>query len=195
MISTNSSDNIANARSSFHLQAKDNSASSNQLNYSTEDVYLKYCYLINNYAYESQCIEFWYYNNKCEESNIINNSQETNNYGTLLNTNSATLITIINKCCLIKNNANNKGTLFCLYSSDVSTMEVRECTIQNGYSNYGALTSYSNRVAGSECAAITNCGTINVNTNNEYKCKCTVCDFEILHKFQKLYLNKQFYYK
>jgi hypothetical protein len=105
-----------------------------------------------------------------------------------MNSNDSPKKVIINKCCLIKNNV---GTGYLFYVNG-GTMEVRECTIQSGYNNYGALTSYSNTVAGSECAKIYNCG---ANIGNNDKCKCTICDFEILHKLHKLYLNKQFYYK
>jgi hypothetical protein len=74
-------------------------------------------------------------------------------------------------------------------------MYVKECKIQSGYkyANSGNFyTSYSNTEAGSECAVITKCG---ANLGKSEECKCTICDFDILHKLQKLYLNKQFYYK
>jgi hypothetical protein len=175
--------------SSFYLYAKDNSASSS-LKYSSEDGYVNYCCMINGYS-NSYAIWFGCGNIKetCEQCNIINNSHLNSGRG-IVDTNWESAIITINKCCLIKNNANNIGYLF--YSE--GTMYVKECTIQNEYNNKGALTSYSNTVAGSECVAISNCGTKNVNTNED-KFKCTICDFEILHKLQKLYLNKQFYYK
>jgi hypothetical protein len=114
---------------------------------------------MNNYGY-STCIGFQSNKQKCEESNIINNSLSRNDWGIFSNGASSTATSTINKCCLIKNK--NKY-LFYVYSG---TMEVRECTIQSGYSIYGAVTtSYSNTVAGSECAAITNCG---ANISKEY---------------------------
>jgi hypothetical protein len=129
-----------------------------------------------------------------EESNIINNSQaSSSSYGTIYNCHSSTVT--INKCCLIKNNEIGYGK-YLFYANSGYIIDVKECTIQSGYSIAGSVTtSYSNTEAGSECAAINNCGTKNVNINKEDKCKCTICDFEILHKLQQLYLNKQFYYK
>jgi hypothetical protein len=192
VISSNCSDNIAYYASSYYLSALDNSDYSMQLNYSTEDAYMHYCYIINDYANNMRCIGFYSYNHLCEECNVINNSQGKNDQGTLKN-GGGTLT--INKCCLIKNNENGSGTY--LFYVESGTMYVKECKIQNGYqyANSGKFyTSYSNTVAGSECAAITNCGTKNVNTKND-QCQCTVYDFEILHKLQKIYLNKQFYYK
>jgi hypothetical protein len=177
--------------SSFYLRAYDNSASSNQLNYSTEDSYVQYCYIMNNYADYRECIRCFYNIHKCEESNIINNSQSDIYLGTI--NFYSTINVTINKCCFIKNNEYGNGKY--LFYNTGTKIEVRECTIQNGYTICGVVTtSYSNTVAGSECAVISNCGTKNVNTKNDQG-KCTICDFEILHKFQKLYLNKQFYYK
>jgi hypothetical protein len=163
--------------SAFALYAKDNSGS-NSLKYSSEDAYIHYCYVINNYAKNFICIRFESNKYKCEESNIINNSQASSIWGTFFTYG----ITIINKCCLINNVANNKGALFSINSGGGGTMEVRECTIQSGYSISGAVTtSYSNTVAGSECAAITNCGTKNAN-KNEDRCRCSDWDIVLLHK-------------
>jgi hypothetical protein len=189
IISTNSSNNKCYQSSSFYLWGKDNSALTEYLKYSTVDSYIHYCYVINGNAIGYNCIWFTKSNtkHKCQESNIINNSQGSS-YGTLVNYYSQEIV-IINKCCLIKNSG---GYLFYVDES-TSTMEVRDCTIQSGYSIYGSVTTiYSNTVAGSECAIIRNCG---ANIDNNDKCKCTICDFDILHKLQKLYFNKQFYYK
>jgi hypothetical protein len=182
VISCNCSDNKGYYHSSFDLWAKDNSGSS-QLKYSDQDCYIHYCYMINGYANGYICIRFCYYKHTCEESNIINNSQTSNSESTIYNSgNSPVPTTTINKCCLIKNNANSKGYLFYAYSG--TTMYVKECTIQSGYTIGGAVTtSYSNTVAGSECAAISNCGTKNVKTNED-KCRCLCSDWDIvlLHK-------------
>jgi hypothetical protein len=80
---------------------------------------------------------------------------------------------------LIKNNANGYGPLFYVGSG---TMYVKECTIQSGYTyakSGNFYTSYSNTVAGSECAAITT-GV----TKNDDKCRCLCSDWDIvlLHK-------------
>jgi hypothetical protein len=89
VISTNSSNNKCyNYWSSFDLYGKDNSGYSNDLNYSTEDSYVDFCYVCNNYAYIlGICLDFRESNtkHKCEECNIINNSQGSNNYGTVCN--------------------------------------------------------------------------------------------------------------
>jgi hypothetical protein len=178
IISTNSSDNVCKYYSSFRLDAYDNSASSSQLNYSSEDSYLHYCYIMNNYANGYDCILFNYYKHTCEDSNIINNYQGTSSWGTLEAGSSSPVPTvIINKCCLIKNNANNKGPLF--YST--GTMEVRECTIQSGYSISGSVTtSYSNTVAGIECAKIYYCGA-RIDRSCEI-CRCSDWDIVLMHK-------------
>jgi hypothetical protein len=198
IISTNSSNNVCYERCSFSLLAKNNSEYLSQLNYSTEDNYIHYCYILNNYASNYGCIGFENFKHLCEESNIINNYQGTSKIGTIYNSNAGSPNTIIKKCCLIKNNNIGNGTN--IFFVTAGTMEVRKCKIQNGFkygtsSDYScSFTTYSNTEEGSECAAISNVGTKNVNTNED-KCKCTICDFEILHKLQKIYLNKQFYYK
>jgi hypothetical protein len=127
--------------------------------------------MINNYANnQAICIGFYNYNHLCEECNIINNSQVSSGNG-IVRSNSVK--TIINKCCLIKNNEKGSGKyLFYVFSG---TMEVRECTIQSGYKNNGALTSYSNTVAGSECAAISKCGANLGNNKDENKSKIVQC--------------------
>jgi hypothetical protein len=128
---------------------------------------------MNNYAKCYKCISLWgSYKHKCEYSNIINNSH-VGNRGIVDNGESSITTTIINKCCLLKNVANNIGYLF--YAVSGSTMEVRECTIQSRYSIYGAVTtSYSNTVAESECASISNCGSIICN-KDENKSKIVQC--------------------
>jgi hypothetical protein len=133
--------------------------------------------MINDYSPYYEVVHFQNYKQTCEESNIINNSQEYTTYGTL-HCCSGTIT--INKCCLIKNNEIGNGKyLFVCNSGQI--MEVRDCTIQSGYSISGAVTtSYSNSVAGSECAAISNCGTKNVKTNEEKK--CSDWDIVLLHK-------------
>jgi hypothetical protein len=192
VISTNSSDNIAYGDSSFHLRAYDNSESSNSLKYCTEDSYMHYCYMMNGYANYGCCIAFWYNKQLFEENNVINNSQTSSTYsGTLANAyDSPYPITIINKCCLIKNNAIGNGIyLFCVYGG---IMEVRECTIQNGYSISGSVTtSYSNTVAQNECAAISNCGA-NIDNIEQCKCKCSVYDNMLINNLQRLFANKPF---
>jgi hypothetical protein len=185
VISSNSSDNVCYRYSSFALYAKDNSASSSQLNYSTEDSYVHYCYVMNNFAsYGWICINFWYKKHTCESSNIINNSQKSTSYGIITNAyDSPYPTTIINKCCLIKNNLYGSGLYLFYVDTSGSTMEVRDCTIQNGYSIYGAVTtSYSNTVAGSECAVITNCGA-NINKFDKYKSE------NVLNKYYNKYNN------
>jgi hypothetical protein len=183
IISTNSSNNVCYYDSSFALYAYDNSASSS-LKYSTEDGYIHYCYAINNYAKNYCCIWFNSYIHKCEDSNIINNSQGSSGGG-ILNEGSYSTITI-NKCCLIKN-----SNLY-LFWVNSGTMEVRDCTIQSGYSIRGSVTtSYSNTVAGSECAAISNCGA-NIGNIEQYKCKCSVYDNMLINNLYRLYVNKPF---
>jgi hypothetical protein len=160
-------------RSSFDLIATNNGESS-ELKYSTEDSYVHYCYMINNFANYWGCIYFNYYKHTCEESNIINNSQVSSGGGILNNQNSA--IVIINKCCLIKNNEIGSAN-YLIWVND-GTMYVKECKIQNGYSykNNGAFyTSYSNTVAGSECVAISNCGANLGNNKDENKSKIVQC--------------------
>jgi hypothetical protein len=150
---------------------------------------------MNNYAYYCKCILFAFYTHKCEESNIINNSEKSNG-GILFTSSSPSATVTINKCCMIKNNANNIGYLFYRGSG---TMEVRECTIQSGYSIYGAVTtSYSNTVAGSECAAIINCGARIIkdvalyNFTVKKEIKCSLCNDIQINNFQRLYMNKPF---
>jgi hypothetical protein len=186
IISTNSSNNVAYQQSSFYLHGIDNSAYSSQLIYSTEDGYINYCYVINGYANSWGCIWFYIKKYKCEESNIINNSQGSSGRG-IIDTNGASAIITINKCCLINNNANNIGYLF--YSS--GTMEVRECTIQNGYIIKGAVTtSYSNTEAGNECAKIYYCGARIDRSCNQ--CRCSVYDNILNNNLYRLHVNKPF---
>jgi hypothetical protein len=186
IISSNSSDNYCYRASSFHLVSKDNSDYSSQLKYSTDDCYVHYCYIMNNIA-KNLCILFYGYTHKCEESNIINNS-EVKNYVTIYCLSSATVKII--KCCLINNNANNIGCLFFVDDS-TSTMEVRECIIQNGYSVYGAVTtSYSNTEAESQCAKIYYCGA-RIDRSCE-QCGCSVYDNILINNLQRLYVNKPF---
>jgi hypothetical protein len=100
---------------------------------------------MNNYANYYNCIAFWNNKHKCEESNIINNSQEKSDQSTIYCESSSTN-TIINKCCFLKNNAIGSGLYLFRVVSSSSTMEVRDCTIENGYSISGAVsTSYRNK--------------------------------------------------
>jgi hypothetical protein len=177
--------------SSFEIYGKDNSGYSSQLNYSTEDSYLQYCYVMDNYANKYDCIGF--YNNKhtCEESNIINNSGKESNSDILNCFNSA--IVTINKCCFLNNNLFGSGLY--LFWVGSGTMYVKECKIQNGYkytiSSGNFYTSYSNTVAGNECAAITKCGA-NLGNTEECKCKCSVYDNMLINNLYRLYVNKRF---
>jgi hypothetical protein len=193
VISTNSSDNVCYFSSSFRFDAKTNSAYSSQLNYSTEDCYMHYCYVMNNYADYRSCLRLTYCKQTCEECNIINNSQSTNSSGTFYCDGNPTIT--INKCCLIKNNAIGSGEY--LFNRGNGAMEVRECTIQSGYKVHGTVTtSYSNIEINLEkgteglkfCAA-------NVIIYNQLKCKCSVYDNMLINNLNRLYLNKQFYYK
>jgi hypothetical protein len=174
--------------SSLELDAKDNSASFNQLKYSTEDNYIHYCYILNNYASNYGCIGFAWYMHKCEESNFINNSQASSSNGILYCDCYPSATVRIYNCCLIKNSG---GYLFSVNTG--STMEVRECTIQSGYSLYGAVTtSYSNTVAGSECAVISNCGARIINdiaiySINIKKIICSDWDIVLLHKIHVIW--------
>jgi hypothetical protein len=131
---------------------------------------------MNNYDYKWVCIYFYYNTHKCEECNIINNSQGTNRYGTILCT--ATTLTV-NKCCMIENNVIGSGIY--LFYAFWGTIEVRECSIQSGFEMSSTLTgsittSYSNSVAESTCSKIENCGT--KTNNNQQKLKCS--DFKVV---------------
>jgi hypothetical protein len=57
---------------------------------------------MNNYEIHSICIIFNCNNHSIEDSNIINNSQETANCATLYNRYSST--SMFTKCCFLKNN-------------------------------------------------------------------------------------------
>jgi hypothetical protein len=151
---------------------------------------------MNNYADGWVCITLDHNKHIFEESNIINNYYNNAYYGIIYCEGSPKPTVKIIKCCLIKNNGNNKGYLFWAYQG---TMEVRECSIQSGYNIYGAIsTSYSNLVAGSECAAITNCGAriikdvalYNITVKKEIK--CSLCNDIQINNFQRLFMNKPF---
>jgi hypothetical protein len=137
---------------------------------------------MNNYAKCYKCISLWgSYKHKCEDSNIINNSH-VGSRGIVDNGDSSITTTTINKCCLIKNVANKMGYLF--YAQSGSTIDVRDCTIQSGYSIYGAVTtSYSNIVAGSQCASINNFGANNNKDENKSKIvQCKVITMIATHQ-------------
>jgi hypothetical protein len=131
IISTNSSNNNCYYYSSFYLEAISNNGYYDQLNYSTEDSYIHYCYVINCYAYYRDCIGFINYIHKCYESNIINNSQKDSDCGTIYNSGSAT--TTINKCCFFNNNDSNYGSGKYLFYVNSGTLSVTECYVQSGY--------------------------------------------------------------
>jgi hypothetical protein len=181
VISTNSSNNNGYYDSSFHLYAYDNSESSSQLNFSKEyDSYLHYCYIINGYSKYFGCLRFHYYKHTCDESNIINNSQETSDWGTFINHVSYIPTTKIIKCCVIKNNLNNKGYLFCVGGG---TMEVRECTIPNGYNISGAVTTnYNNNKISTDRKEFINCYNMWKVDDNQHKIICSDWDIVLLHK-------------
>jgi hypothetical protein len=172
---------VCEYESSFYLYARDNSAYSSQLNYSSEDSYLHYCYAINGNANYRTCIHFYNNKQKCVESNIVNNSQNDSGYGTMLAGIFLKIVTV-NKCCLIKNN--EKGNGIYIFFVNAGTMEVQECTIQSGYSIRGNVTTvYSNIEIKFEketeglkfCAA-------NVIIYNQLKCRCSDWDIVLLHK-------------
>jgi hypothetical protein len=194
IISTNSSDNVCYWGSSFRLDGMSNSGYSDQLNYSTDNSYIHYCYMLNNYANGCTCLILYYNRETCEESNIINNSQGTTNYGTVSNNNIGyDTIIAINKCCLIKNNEKGSGKY--LFAVCCGTIEVNECKIQSGYKvsaagTYSIITSYSNTEAGSECAKIYNCGA-RIDRSCE-QCRCSVYDNILINNLQRLYANKPF---
>jgi hypothetical protein len=159
VISTNNSNNNIYKYSSFWLTAISNSDYSSQLNYSTQDSYLHYCYIMNNYAYYYICIYFNSNKHTCEESNIINNSECYDGCGILANYGSA--VTTINQCCFIHNNDYGSGTRL-FYADSGSTIEVKESTLQNTKcGTNGAVTTISrNNKEGDVCSDITNVGPI-----------------------------------
>jgi hypothetical protein len=146
------------------------------------------------------CIRFEYYTHKCEESNIINNSQKISSCG-CVRSYSETKVNI-NKCCLIKNNVNGNGYLF--YVEGSGTMEVRDCTIQSGYrisstSGGRITTSYSNKIIGNIfdyddfndfMTKLKGCNILYNNLINQIKCKYSVYEPIIFHNFNKNYINK-----
>jgi hypothetical protein len=148
---------------------------------------------MNNYDNGYCCVQFVFYKETCEESNIVNNSQGTGDQGTLNSYNSPTIV-IINKCCLIKNNNKGSGKYLFYVESSGSKMEVRECTIQSGYSIKGAVTTtYSNKEINLEkgteglkfCAG-------NVIIYNQLKCRCSIYDNMLINNLYRLNLNKPF---
>jgi hypothetical protein len=138
---------------------------------------------MNNYAYGWSLIYFINYKHKCEESNLINNSQGTNNYGTFDNWYSA--ITTINKCCILNNNAIGSGIY--LFYVDSGTIYVKGCTIQSGYNTKGSVILTNNVLLNfyNFIENVKKCHLLfvfsNVEDINEFK--NTICDFKNCEDF------------
>jgi hypothetical protein len=125
VISTNTSKNYCFRHSTFRLVAIDNSASS-KLNYTFEDSYIHYCNLMNNYSPQFGCLGFFCYTQRCEENNVVNNSQGTIQNGIISNDKDAE--TMVNKCCFFNNNV----TFICLFYVATGTLCVDESYVQSG---------------------------------------------------------------
>ena len=100
---------------------------------STESI-ISYCSLSNNHATIDQCICFSNSDNSnyvIDSCNIINNIQDTTNFGTIYCVN--TMMTIKN-CCILSNSGEN---LFYSYSG--SKITIINCTLPQSYNIYGSV--------------------------------------------------------
>jgi hypothetical protein len=139
---------------------------------------------MNGYA-NYECIRFHYNKHTCEESNIINNSQGTSDYGTFCNHETYKPTTKIIKCCIINNNAIGKGTY--LFYATGGTMLVKESTLQKGYSTKGSITLTNNILLNfyNFIENVKKCNLLflfsNVKEENDFK--NTVCDLKNCEAF------------
>jgi hypothetical protein len=129
VISTNSSNNICYQYSSFEIHPC-NSALSTEIKYSTQNAYIYYSTISNNYATDSICIWFESWNSKAydyaNECNFINNSQYSSSESIVRSSSS---YTTINGCCFIKNNENGNGCI--LFYAVNYYMTISNCSIDN----------------------------------------------------------------
>jgi hypothetical protein len=123
------------------------------------------------------CIGLSSNTHECNKCNIINNYQNSNNYGTILNSGPTTTIS---ECCFKGNNNyndNNKGKLFYVYSGTLTISNSNIDILTYGTSNNAAIFNTENNYKDIfyqgdlfDCMFIIS----NHRETPNLKCKCTI---------------------
>jgi hypothetical protein len=127
VIQTNTTNNICQYESSYRLYGADHSLMT-EVYQSKDNTHIHYCIISDNYATYWSCITCAYHQHSIEETIFVNNSQGSEQFGTISLDKESNLD--INNCCIVKSNENGKGNIFCLNGG---TITIKDCFLQENY--------------------------------------------------------------